>query len=62
MRRDTLYHTVFSLNAGKYGPEITPYLDDFHAVADWGKFCDRIRYLVDFSDSNKDALSGLTQL
>ena len=22
----------FSLNAGKYGPEITPYLDTFHAV------------------------------
>ena len=24
--------TVFSPNAGKYGPEITPYLDTFHAV------------------------------
>ena len=23
---------VFSLNAGKYGPEKTPYLDTFHAV------------------------------
>ena len=23
---------VFSLNAGKYGPEITPYLDTFRAV------------------------------
>ena len=26
------YFTVFSPNAGKYGPEITPYLDTFHAV------------------------------
>ena len=24
--------SVFSLNAGKYGPEKTPYLDTFHAV------------------------------
>ena len=24
--------TVFNPNAGKYGPEITPYLDTFHAV------------------------------
>ena len=23
---------VFSPNTGKYGPEITPYLDTFHAV------------------------------
>ena len=27
-----LYFTVFNLNTGKYGPEITPYLDTFHAV------------------------------
>ena len=26
------YFPVFGLNAGKYGPEITPYLDTFHAV------------------------------
>ena len=24
--------SVFSPNIGKYGPEITPYLDTFHAV------------------------------
>ena len=24
--------SVFSLNAGKYGPEVTPFLDTFHAV------------------------------
>ena len=24
--------SVFSPNTGKYGPEITPYLDTFHAV------------------------------
>ena len=26
------YFPVFGLNTGKYGPEITPYLDNFHAV------------------------------
>ena len=26
------YFPVFSPNAGKYGPEITPYLNTFHAV------------------------------
>ena len=26
------YFLVFGLNAGKYGPEITPYLGTFHAV------------------------------
>ena len=30
--RDTKYLSVFSPNAGKYGPEKTPYLDIFHAV------------------------------
>ena len=28
-----LYFPVFSPNTGKYGPEITPYLDTFHGVA-----------------------------
>ena len=27
------YFSVFGLNTGKYGPEITPYLDTFHAVS-----------------------------
>ena len=27
-----VYLSVFSPNARKYGPEITPYLDTFHAV------------------------------
>ena len=31
IRRDTKYLSVFSPNAGKYGPEITPYLDTFGA-------------------------------
>ena len=26
------YFPVFGLNTGKYGPEITAYLDTFHAV------------------------------
>ena len=28
-------HCVFSPNAGKYGPEKTPYLDTFHTVLDF---------------------------
>ena len=32
IRRDTRYLSVFSPNAGKYGPEKTSYLDTFHAV------------------------------
>ena len=32
IRRDTKYLSVFSPNAGKYGPEKTLYLDTFHAV------------------------------
>ena len=32
IRRDTSYLSVFSPNAWKYRPEITPYLDTFHAV------------------------------
>ena len=27
------YFPVFGLNTGKYGPEITPYLDTFHVVS-----------------------------
>ena len=29
-----MHHSVFSLNVGKYAPEITPYLDTFHTVGD----------------------------
>ena len=32
IRRDTQYLSVLSPNAGKYGPENTPYLGTFHAV------------------------------
>ena len=32
IRRDTEYLPVFSPNAGKHGPKITPSLDTFHAV------------------------------
>ena len=32
IQRDTTYFSVFSPNAGKYGPEKTPYLTTFHAV------------------------------
>ena len=29
------FWSVFSPNKGKYGPEITPYFDTFHAVYSW---------------------------
>ena len=32
IRKDTSYLSAFSPNAGKYRPEITLYLDTFHAV------------------------------
>ena len=32
IRRYTKYFSVFSPNAGKYGPEKTPFFDTFHAV------------------------------
>ena len=34
IQRGTSCLSVFSPNPGKYGPEITPYLNTFHAVAD----------------------------
>ena len=34
IRRDTSYLSVFSPNAGKFGPELTPYLNIFHGVWD----------------------------
>ena len=33
----TRKNSVFSPNAGKYGPEKTPYLETFHAVTAIGK-------------------------
>ena len=33
IRRDAEYLYKLSPNAGKYGPEKTPYLDNFYAVA-----------------------------
>ena len=34
IRRFMEYIFVFSPNTGKYGPEITPYLNTFHAASD----------------------------
>ena len=41
---NTEYLSVFSLNAGKYGPEKAPYLDTFHAVKVKEKFLLRSCY------------------
>ena len=37
MSKYGVHLSVFSPNAGKYGPEITPYLDSFHAATDFSK-------------------------
>ena len=38
------YFPVFSPNTGKYRPEKTPYLDNFHAVKHlrWNVFCEKV--------------------
>ena len=33
LNMERYYLSVFNLNAGKYGPEITPYLDTPHVVS-----------------------------
>ena len=38
------YLSVFSPDAGKYGPEITPYLDTFHAVVNQRRYL-RVNFL-----------------
>ena len=44
--RDTKYLSVFSPNAGKYGPENTPYLDTFHTALVWVNICNNNHYLI----------------
>ena len=39
------YFPVFSTNTEKYGPEITPYLDTFHAVVNAWNTAYLISYL-----------------
>ena len=46
IRRDTKYLSVFSLIAGKYGPEITLYLDTFCAGLASATFCKHHRILA----------------
>ena len=54
MQRDTKYLSVFSTkylsvfspNAGKYGPEITPYLGTFHAVNHTITTTNYVRFIV----------------
>ena len=53
------YLSVFSQNAGKYGPEKTPYLDTFHTVSnvhqckEKGKdvWCRHFMYVTEFGES-----------
>ena len=48
------YGVISGPNTGKYGPEITPYLDNFHAVM---VITDRIRKYL----NNVDLLNKLAQ-
>ena len=41
-----LYFLVFGLNTEKYGPEITPYLDAFHAVSNKSFYSRNIHWLI----------------
>ena len=45
------YLSVFSPNTGKYGPEITPYLDTFHTVKDIPK------RIINLKVSRKNAIN-----
>ena len=42
-KSDTEYLSVFSSNAGKYGPGKTPHLDTFHAVNNNHTFSPNVR-------------------
>ena len=47
LNMERYYLSVLNPNAGKYGPEITPYLDIFHAV-----FCACTKWLIPFRQFN----------
>ena len=47
------YLSVFSPHAGKYGPEITPYLDTFHAVSLFKDVVIFIQTIISFVLSRK---------
>ena len=40
------YFSVFGLNTGKYEPEITPYLDTFHAARDYNTKFNIVHFVV----------------
>ena len=52
------FWSVFSLNTGKYGPEITPYLDTFHAVTEEYNPNTRHETLIVFDDMIADMLNS----
>ena len=52
------YFPVFSPNTGQYGPEITPYLDTFHAIT-VSTFCSSLPSLSCVSGTN--AVSSATE-
>ena len=41
MQIRSFFYFVFSPNAGKYGPEKTPYSDNFHAVINHAFYCEK---------------------
>ena len=54
------HFSVFRPNTGKYGPEITPYLDTFHAV-EVTSFLGAVNFTKKF-DSDKYSYSGYVNL
>ena len=52
------YFPVFSPNKGKYGPEITPYLDTFHAVIEEYNPNTKHETLIVFDDMIADMLNS----
>ena len=56
-----LYIPVLSLNTGKYGPEITPYLDTFHAVMDISEYVIGFFHVVDSPPENTYVIFSLTR-
>ena len=43
------YFLIFELNTRKYGSEITPYLDTFHAVTTFSNYGERLKKQLDIN-------------
>ena len=57
------YYPLFGLNTGKYGPEITLYLDTFHAVS-YPKLCKdpSVKRFTKFTEKRPQRILSLVKL